>query len=155
MKNDESEKLLHESHGNYRENDYNPLNWTGGKWLLYNNKIVFQSGISNFQEIRREIRLEEILSIEAKHSNFISSKMIFFLNDGSTIELHVPNKSYWIDKIETAIKNKHRQKDDDWSISRILNTESKKSHIKISLQIIFEIAIILILSIIVTYIVIR
>jgi hypothetical protein len=126
MKEIKQERLLHKSRGNYRENSSNPLNWTGGNWLLFKDKIVFKSNLSNLIDIKKEVNLKEIVSIESNHLDFISSKITIFLANGSIIELHVPQRRYWIDKIKNLTKNTVQNQDRDRNNKEIQRIKSKK-----------------------------
>jgi hypothetical protein len=120
------EKLLRKSRGNHRANHLNPFGWAGGTWFLTNYRLIFESNALNTQTRKESIRLENIISIEAKHRDFISSKLSIFLNNGSALELHVPQRRHWINDIGKAIKELRGDSEPDWDVYNIINTKTVK-----------------------------
>lgn len=122
MRLSEDEIIVRKSRGNYRNNLLNPLSYYGGKWFLTNYRLYFKGNVTNLGECEESIPLDNIISIEAKHNDFLSSKLTFFLNNGSIIQLHVPKRKEWINDIGVEIKKIKKDIDDNWDINQILNT---------------------------------
>ena len=124
MKFEDSEKLLRKSRGNYRINSANPFDWIGGTWFLTNKKMLFESNATNIKSQNEIIPLENIISIEIKYKDFLSSKLSLFLIDGSLVELHVKQRKDWISDIGDAYKVLKGVK--NWNINSIVNIREHK-----------------------------
>ena len=119
----EDEILLRESRGNHRANNLDPFGWVGGRWTLTNYRLLFKSNVFNTQKREESIPLKGIISIQRKHSDFISSKLVIFKDDGLFVELNVPNRKGWIDDIGMALKKLKKDGGSDWDVSSIINTQ--------------------------------
>lgn len=105
MKIENNEIVIRKSRGNHRTNNLNPFDWVGGKIFLTNHRLIFRPNSLNFQTNEESIPLEDVVSIEAKHHDFISSKLSIFLVNGYINEFHVPKRKDWVQDIEKAIKD--------------------------------------------------
>ena len=124
MKLEDSEKLIRKSRGNYRFNSSNPFGWIGGTWILTNKNMLFESNATNIMAQDEIIPLENIISIEKKYYDFLSSKLSLFLIDGSLVELHVKERKVWISDIGKAYRA--LKGDKNWNINRIVNVREHK-----------------------------
>ena len=102
MKLKDNEIIIRES----RANHLKPLEGVGGKLFLTNQRLFFKSHFFNIQTHEESIPLDDIVSIEAKHSDFISGKMTIILKKGSEEKFYVPKRKKWIKDIEKAIEEK-------------------------------------------------
>lgn len=100
MKLDSSEIIIRKS----RANHLKPFEGVGGKLFLTNQRLFFKSHFFNVQTHEESIPLQDIVSIEAKHSDFISGKMKIFLRNGSVEKFYVPKRKRWVNDIEKAIE---------------------------------------------------
>jgi len=98
MKFRETETLIRESGATHRKNNEG----VGGRLFLTNQRLIFKSHFFNIQVHEEVIPLEDIASIEAKHSDFISVKMSLNLKSGSTHTFLVHHRSEWIEEIVKA-----------------------------------------------------
>ncbi len=105
MEIENTEIVIRKNRGNHRTNYLNPFDWVGGMLFLTNHRLIFKPNLLNFKANDESIPLENILSIKAKHHDFISSKLSIFLIDGCMHEFHVPNRKDWVQDIEKAIKD--------------------------------------------------
>jgi hypothetical protein len=99
-----NEIVLRKSRGNHRASQLDPFDWIGGTWFLTNHRLFFKSNFLNTSAREVSIPLENILSIEVKYNDFISSKLSIFLNNDSLVELHVRKRKSWVNDIGKAIK---------------------------------------------------
>jgi hypothetical protein len=97
-------KWLRKSRGNYRINSSNPMGWTGGTWYLTDESLSFQSNATNIDTEDVSIPLENIVAIERKYNDFLSSKLTILTTDGSILELHVKQRRQWVSDLETISK---------------------------------------------------
>lgn len=102
MKLDDNEIIVRKS----RANHIKSFEGVGGELFLTNQRLVFKSHFFNIQTHEESIPLQDIVSIEAKHSDFISGKMTLLLNNGSTENFYVPKRKKWIHDIEKAIEQR-------------------------------------------------
>ena len=91
-----------------RANHLKPLEGVGGRLYLTNQRLLFNSHFFNIQSHEESILLENIVSVEAKYNDFISSRLTIFLKDGSVEKFHVSKRRKWIEEIEVAIKEKRK-----------------------------------------------
>jgi hypothetical protein len=117
------EILLRESRGNHRANNSDPFGWVGGRWFLTNYRLLFKSNIFNTKKREESIPLKRIISIRRKHSDFMSSRLVIFVDNGSLVELNVPNRKEWINDIGMAMKEFKKDEESDWDVSSIINTQ--------------------------------
>ena len=82
-----------------------PFEGVGGKLFLTNQRLFFEPHSFNFQRNDRTIRLEDIVAIEAKHSDFFSRNLNIYLINKSVEEFIVYRRKVWVSEIEKAIKN--------------------------------------------------
>lgn len=80
-----------------------PSEGVGGKLFLTNQRLFFEPHSFNFQRRERSIRLEQIVAIEAKYSDFISRKLSIYLTNKSVEELIVYKRKTWVSEIQKAI----------------------------------------------------
>jgi hypothetical protein len=123
MKLARDEILLRESRGNFRDNNLDPFGWIGGRWFLTNHRLHFKSNVFNTQKREKSIPLENIASIEKRHGDFVSSKLVIFSYNDSSVELNVPNRKDWIDDIGKAMKELNKYRETNWDIVDIINTQ--------------------------------
>ena len=120
MKPGNNEILIRRSRGNLRTDPLDLFGWIGGKWYLTDHRIFFEPNMFAMKKQGISIPIENIISIEVKYPDFFSSKFVFFLNNESFIELHVPKRKSWIDDIAAALRNR---REDEWDIQEIINTK--------------------------------
>jgi len=82
-----------------------PFEGVGGKLFLTNQRLFFEPHSFIFQRTDGTIRLEDIVAIEAKHSDFISRNLAICLTNKSVEEFIVYRRKVWMSEIEKAIKN--------------------------------------------------
>ncbi len=99
MKLDDNEIIIRKSGANHLK----PFEGVGGRLFLTNQRLFFKSHFFNIQTHEESIPLEDIVSIEAKHSDFISGKMTVFLRNGSAEKFYVPKRKKWVKDIEKTI----------------------------------------------------
>lgn len=102
MKLDDNEIIIRKSGANHLK----PFEGVGGRLFLTNQRLFFKSHFFNIQTHEESIPLEDIVSIEAKHIDFISGKMIVFLRNGSAEKFYVPKRKKWVKDIEKAIEER-------------------------------------------------
>ncbi len=124
MEFEDSEKLIRKSRGNYRINSSNPFDWVGGTWFLTNKRMLFESNATNIKSHNDIIPLENIISIERKYNDFLSSRLSLLLIDGSLVELHVKQRIDWINDIGDIYKALKGVK--NWNINSIVNIRAHK-----------------------------
>ena len=90
-----NENLVRES----RATHWKGLEGVGGKLFLTNIRIFFKSHPFNFQRYEQSILLRDIGDLEAKHSDFISSKLSIFLRDGTKEVFYIPKRKQWVKEI--------------------------------------------------------
>ena len=100
MKLNSDEIILRKS----RANHLKPFEGVGGRLFLTNQRLFFKSHFFNVQTHEESIPLQEIVSIKAKGSDFISGKMKIFLKNGSVEKFHVPKRKKWVNDIGKAIE---------------------------------------------------
>jgi hypothetical protein len=100
MKLDFNEIIIRKSRANHLKS----FEGVGGKLFLTNRRLFFKSHFFNIQTHEESILLQDIVSIEAKHSDFISGKMVIFLKNGSAEKFYVPKRKKWVSDIEKAIE---------------------------------------------------
>ena len=81
-----------------------PFEGVGGKLFLTNQRLFFESHSFNFQGQEESLPLEDIVEIEARHSDFISRKLSIYLINDSVEEFIVYKRKTWISEIQKAIK---------------------------------------------------
>ena len=82
-----------------------PFEGVGGKLFLTNQRLFFEAHSFNIQKRDGSILLENIVAVEAKHSDFISRKLSIYLRNKSVEEFTVYKRKIWVTEIEKAIKN--------------------------------------------------
>ena len=82
-----------------------PFEGVGGRLFLTNQRLFFEAHSLNIQRRDDSIRLENILAVEAKHSDFFSRKLSIYLTNKSVEEFIVYKRKVWVAEIEKAIKN--------------------------------------------------
>ena len=82
-----------------------PFEGVGGRLFLTNQRLFFEAHSLNIQRRDDSIRLENILAVEAKHSDFISRKLSIYLRNKSVEEFIVYKRKIWVAEIEKAIKS--------------------------------------------------
>jgi hypothetical protein len=82
-----------------------PFEGVGGKLFLTNQRLFFEAHSLNIQKRDGSIRLENIVTVEAKHSDLISRKLSIYLRNKSVEEFIVYKRKIWVAEIEKAIKN--------------------------------------------------
>lgn len=80
-----------------------PSEGVGGKLFLTSQRLFFEPHSFNFQRHERSIRLEQIIKIEAKYSDFLSRKLSIYLTNKSVEELIVYKRKTWVSEIQKAI----------------------------------------------------
>jgi hypothetical protein len=106
MKLNSDEIILRKS----RANHLKLFEGVGGRLFLTNQRLFFKSHFFNVQTHEETIPLQDIVSIEAKGSDFISGKMKIFLRNGSVEKFYVPKRKKWVDDIEKAIEEGKAEK---------------------------------------------
>ena len=81
-----------------------PFEGVGGKLFLTNQRLFFEAHSFNIQKRDGSIRLENIVAVEAKHSDFISRKLSVYLRNKSVEEFNVYKRKIWVGEIEKAIE---------------------------------------------------
>jgi len=112
---EDKDKVIRKSRGNHRANSINPFDWAGGRLILTSARLVFRPHSLNFRTDEESIPLENINSIRADHSDFISSKISLFLENGCFHEFRVPKRKDWIQDIEKAVKLKKEARGQIWN----------------------------------------
>ena len=110
----QGEKLIRESRGNYKPNPLDPLESYGGKWYLTDKRLYFRGNFTNLKNIEESISLKSIESIEAKHNDFISSKINLYLKNASIAQILVPKRNKWIQDILTSIRLMNEKEGRPW-----------------------------------------
>lgn len=80
-----------------------PSEGVGGRLFLTNQRLFFEPHSFNFRRHERSIRLEQIVAIEAKYSDFISRKLSIYLTNNSLEELIVYKRKLWVSEIQKAV----------------------------------------------------
>ena len=140
MKSNDNEIVVKESRCNHRSNHLDPFDWAGGRVLLTKKWLIFRFNSLNFRNQEHSMPLEDIASIQAKHSDFISNKFTILLRNGSIAEFRVPKRKDWLKAIEQAMKEMKKQHGEDWNSSTTDFLIPKKSinwYIKVAIQVIF------------------
>jgi hypothetical protein len=140
MKLNDDEIVVRESRCNHRGNHLDLFDWAGGKVLLTKKRLTFRPNSFNLKNLEHSIKLEDIISIQAKHNDFISNKFTILLRNGSIEEFRVPKRKDWLKAIEQAVKENRKRHGEDWNISTTdLSTpeKSKKWYIKVAIQVLF------------------
>jgi hypothetical protein len=86
------------------------LEGVGGNLFLTNQRLIFSSHFINIQTHEESIPLEEILSVETKHYDFLSAKMEFFLRNGETEVFYVPQRRQWSLEIQAEIAKMRKER---------------------------------------------
>jgi len=94
-----------------RANHLKLFEGVGGRLFLTNQRLFFKPHFFNIQTHEESISLKDILSIEAKYSDFISGKMTVFLRNGSAEKFYVPKRKKWVKDIEKTIEESGISKD--------------------------------------------
>jgi len=129
-----------ESRCSHRSNHLDPFDWAGGKVVLTKDRLSFVPSSLNFRNAEHSIRLEDIVSIQAKHNDFISNKFTVLLRDGSIEEFRVPKRKEWLETLERALKGKKRGHGEDWktiSGEFSMPKKSMKWYFRVAVQILF------------------
>jgi hypothetical protein len=95
-----NESLLRES----RATHWKGFEGVGGKLFLTNRRVYFKSHFFNVQTHEQSISLQDIIRLEAKHSDFISSKLSIFLRDGSKEVFYIPKRKQWVEEMHRALE---------------------------------------------------
>ncbi len=90
-----NENLLRES----RATHWKGFEGVGGKLFLTNRRVYFKSHFFNIQTHEQSISLQDIVKLEAKHSDFFSSKLSIILKDGSKEVFYIPKRKQWVKQI--------------------------------------------------------
>lgn len=101
MKLNNNEIILKEGAANHLK----AIEGVGGKLYLTNQRLIFESHSLNVQTHVESVPLTSIVSIEAKHSDFISRKLSVYLSNGSKEKYHVYKRKNWVKEIKKAIDN--------------------------------------------------
>ena len=102
MELNENETIIRKS----RATHWKHFEGVGGKLFLTNRRLIFKSHRLNFQPHEEAIQLEDIISIEAKYSDFVSAKMLISLRNGAIERYYVPHRKTWVKDIEKAMEGK-------------------------------------------------
>ena len=122
------EIVLRKSRSNYRSNHLDPFDWAGGSLFLTKRRLIFKPHFFNLRKEEESIPLDNIISIEAKNSDFISSKITIFLANDFIEEFRVPQRKNWVEDIKKAVKKAKKDGGEEWDINeRIDFTIPKKS----------------------------
>ncbi|MBW1715811.1 MAG: hypothetical protein JRJ77_08310 [Deltaproteobacteria bacterium] len=138
MKSNDDEIVVREGRRNHRSIHLDPFDWAGGRALLTNRRLIFRPNFLNFRTAEESIRLEGIVSIEAKHSGFISNKFPILLRNGSVVEFRVSKRKDWVKAIEQAVKEKKKEHGEGQDISTTIDfripKKSPRWYIKVAIQ---------------------
>jgi hypothetical protein len=139
MKSNADEIVIRESRCMYRRHHSDPFDWAGGKVLLTKNRLSFVPSFFDLGNAEHSISLEDIVSIQAKYSCFISNKFSVLCKDGSINEFRVPKRKDWLITLEEALKEK-KGGGADWKTSSTPFSTPKNSmqwYVRITIQVLF------------------
>jgi hypothetical protein len=140
MISNDDEIVIRKSRCNQRSNHLAAFDWAGGKLLLTERRLIFRPNFLNIRAGEESIPLEEIVAIQAKHSDFISNKFTILLRNASTKEFRVPRRKDWVKAIEQAVKEKRKRHGGNWYVNTTDIPIPKKSlrwFIKVAIQALF------------------
>ena len=104
-----------------------PSEGVGGRLFLTDQRLHFSSHSFNVNVHEKSIELESIISIEAKHSDYISRRLSIYLNDGSVEHFIVYKRKEWVNDIEKAMRMIGRDIRDDTDIYRESHNQTSSS----------------------------
>jgi hypothetical protein len=139
MSNNE-EIVRRESRCSHRSNHLDPFDWSGGKVLLTKDRLSFVPGSLEFTNAEHSIRLEDIVSIQAKHNDFFSNKLSLLLRNGSIEEFRVPKRKEWLETLEKALREMKRGQGENWKATSTEFSIPKKSikwYFRFAVQVLF------------------
>jgi len=140
MNSNNNKIVLRESRCNHRSNHLNLFDWAGGRVILTKERLTFKPNSLNFRNGEYSIQLEDIVSIQAKHNDFITNRFTILLRNGSIAEFRVPKRKDWLKIIEKAVKEKKKQHGEKWNIITNGFSIPKKKikwYIKVGMQVLF------------------
>jgi len=92
-----------------RANHLRKIEWVGGKLFLTNQKLIFKPHQLNIQTYEVVIPLDEIVSVEAKHSDFISRELRVLLKNNSVEKFYVYGRKSWLQEVKKVISEYRKQ----------------------------------------------
>ena len=116
MNSNNNESVIKKSRCNYRGDYLSPFDWTGGELFLTKWQLSFRSNSFNLRNREESIQLEDVVSIQAKYSDFISNKLSILLRNGSIKEFRVPRRNDWVKTIKEAVNQNRKAHGEDSSI---------------------------------------
>jgi len=68
--------------------------------------MIFKPNVLNFGRKEQSIQLDDIVTVQAKHNDFLSNKIALILANGALLEFRVPQRKAWLESIAHAVNTR-------------------------------------------------